>query len=226
MKKVVISFFVGFLLAVGASAAYAEVQSLIGRKIDGQFPLKVGNKLSDIPAITIDGVSYIPLRAAGELFGAKVAWLDGEIIMEPNQESVIREDLQELARQQQEEFDRKAREESERLNNYARKRNEITTKIDNLKVSIMQKQWDINSKKNEIEKIGSRKKNPPQEILSLYRVTRYEDTPVYQQDLERIAQLKSEIETIQSEISDLEAQLAELEAQLAELEKNKPEELQ
>lgn len=206
MRKVIVSFVAGILVAIGTSAAYAEVTSMIGKRVDGQFPLKIGGELSEIPAITIEGVSYIPLRAAGELFGAQVSWMDGEIIMQPNQESVIREDLQELARQQQEEFDRK----SERINEYARARNKLTTEIENLKVKMKFLKMEMGSIESKIEE------NP--EYISVEGPVRYKDTPQYQRDLDRIAQLKSEIETIQSEISDLEAQLADLEQQKAELE--------
>lgn len=206
MKKAVISFFVGFLLAVGASAAYAEIQSLVGRKIDGQFPLKIGDKMSEIPAITIDGVSYIPLRAAGELFGAKVAWLDGEIIMIPNQEVVIRKDIEEEARKQQEEYERIAQETHERIEQYARARNEIKSEIELLQFKIKHLQREIQSREEGL-------KNPP--LFAAPNVP-YEGSDLQKKHQEDLANLKAEL-------ADYEDQLAELEAQLEELDKQKPE---
>jgi hypothetical protein len=208
VKKIVVSFIVGFLLAIGASVAYAEVQGMIGKRIDGQFPLKVGDQFTDIPAITIEGVSYIPLRAAGELFGATVAWIDGEISMIPNQKIDIREDIQEAAQREQEEFERQSRERTERIEQYARARNEIKSEIELLQFKIKHLQREIQSREEGL-------KNPP--LFAAPNVP-YEGSDLQKKHQEDLANLKAEL-------ADLEAQLAELETQLAELEKNKPEEL-
>jgi len=215
MRKVIVSFVAGILVAIGTSAAYAEVTSMIGKRVDGQFPLKIGGELSEIPAITIEGVSYIPLRAAGELFGAQVSWLDGEIIMEKINENVgvlppTAEEMAEVARIEQERLDREAQQ-----------RNEIDRQINQLqseiKTKIIRKQADISAKKATIKEIEEKIEENP-EYISVEGPVRYKDTPQYQRDLERTAQLKSEIEAIQSEIDALEAELAELDQQKAELE--------
>jgi parvulin-like peptidyl-prolyl isomerase len=215
MRKVIVSFVAGILVAIGTSAAYAEVTSMIGKRVDGQFPLKIDGELSEIPAITIEGVSYIPLRAAGELFGAQVSWLDGEIIMEKINKNVgvlppTAEEMAEVARIEQERLDREAQQ-----------RNEIDRQINQLqseiKTKIIRKQADISAKKATIKEIEEKIEENP-EYISVEGPVRYKDTPQYQRDLERTAQLKSEIEAIQNEIDALEAQLAELEQQKAELE--------
>lgn len=215
MRKVVVSFIAGLLVAIGVNAAYAEVATLVGKQVDGQIPLKIGGELSKVPAITIEGVSYIPLRAAGELFGAQVSWLDGEIIMEKINENVgvlppTAEEMAEVARIEQERLDREAQQ-----------RNEIDRQINQLqseiKTKIIRKQADISAKKATIKEIEEKIEENP-EYISVEGPVRYKDTPQYQRDLERTAQLKSEIEAIQSEIDALEAQLAELDRQKAELE--------
>lgn len=206
MRKAVVSFILGFLLAICASVAYAEVQSMIGKQIDGQFPLKVGDQFTDIPAITIEGVSYIPLRAAGELLGATVAWIDGEIIMIPNQEIYIREDIQEAAQREQEEFERQSRERTERFEQYANARSELTTKISHLKHRIFMLKLEIESRENGLK--NQTEFAPPN--------VPYEGTDLQKKHQEDLTQLKTEL-------ADYEDQLAELEAQLEELDKQKPE---
>lgn len=209
MRKVVVSFIAGLLVAIGTSVAYAEVSSMIGKRVDGQFPLKIGGELSNVPAITIDGVSYIPLRAAGEIFGVKVSWLDGEIVMEKTSENrgvtpPTAEELAEIARIEQERFDREAQQ-----------KNEINRQINQLqsdiKTQIMRKQADVSAKKATIKEIEKKIEENP-ELISVEGLVRYKDTPQYQRDLDRIAQINMEIDVIQKEIDDLEAQLAELEA--------------
>ena len=75
MKKIVISFFAGFGLATDGSV-YAEdiVTTMVGKKVEGEFAVKVdGNKL-DKKAIVIDDTSYLPVRAIGEALDMDVTF--------------------------------------------------------------------------------------------------------------------------------------------------------
>ena len=207
MRKVIVSFVAGLLVAIGVNAAYAEVATLIGKQVDGQFPLKIGGELSEVPAITIEGVSYIPLRAAGEIFGAKVAWLDGEVIMEKQQSEdyISPEEYAERARIEQERFDQEAKQRAEESLQKSKLRGEIEGQI-------MLLQSQIKQKKTEIENREEGLKQMPEYI----EVTRDGAIPYEGSDLQKKHQ--EDLANLKAELAELEARLAELEQQKAELE--------
>jgi len=205
MRKVIVSFVAGLLVAIGVNAAYAEVATLIGKQVDGQFPLKIGGELSEVPAITIEGVSYIPLRAAGEIFGAKVSWLDGEIIMEKTNgiggaTPPTAEEMAEIARIEQ-----------ERLLEETEKKNEILMQKSRLRGEIQTLQFKINALKREIESREEGMKKTPEYVFSNGELVPYEGSELQKKHQEDLANLRAEL-------AELEAQLAELEKQKAELE--------
>lgn len=73
MRKYIIGGIMGFLLAFSISA-HAEVVNVIGKVVDGTLNVTVnGNKL-DSQAITIEGTSYLPVRAIGDALGLKVGY--------------------------------------------------------------------------------------------------------------------------------------------------------
>ncbi|WP_342436425.1 hypothetical protein NSS79_24075 [Paenibacillus sp. FSL L8-0436] len=72
MKKIAAGFLAGAILMVSAQVLGAT-SSLVGKKIQAEYTVNVyGKKLVD-PAIIIDGKSYAPVRAIGELAGYKVS---------------------------------------------------------------------------------------------------------------------------------------------------------
>ncbi|MEK3878864.1 MULTISPECIES: hypothetical protein [unclassified Paenibacillus] len=71
MKKIAAGVIAGAILMVGAQALGASA-TLVGKAIQAEYTVNVyGKKLAD-PAIVIDGKSYAPVRAIGELAGFKV----------------------------------------------------------------------------------------------------------------------------------------------------------
>lgn len=71
MKKVAAGFLAGAMLMIGTQAMGAS-NSMVGRKVQAEYTVNVyGKKLVD-SAIIIDGKSYAPVRAIGELAGYKV----------------------------------------------------------------------------------------------------------------------------------------------------------
>lgn len=207
MRKVIVSFVAGILVAIGTSAAYAEVTSMIGKRVDGQFPLKIGGELSEIPAITIDGVSYIPLRAAGELFGAKVSWLDGEIIMEKTN------DIGGATPPTAEEMAEIARIEQERLLQETEKKNEVLIQISHLRGKIQTLQFKINALKREIESREESLKKMPEYVISNGERVLYEGSDLQKKHQEDLANLKAELAELEAELAELDRQKAELEEQ-------------
>jgi hypothetical protein len=74
MKKYLIGAIFGIVLSFSVSVYAEEVKSLIGRAIEGQFPVKVDDKQLDNQAIVIDGTSYLPVRAIGDALNMEVGF--------------------------------------------------------------------------------------------------------------------------------------------------------
>jgi len=61
-------------MATTLSAHAEEVTSLIGKTIQGAFPIQLEGKTLNNPAIVVDGTSYLPVRAFGEATGYEVSF--------------------------------------------------------------------------------------------------------------------------------------------------------
>ncbi|EHS59468.1 hypothetical protein [Paenibacillus sp. Aloe-11] len=71
MKKYVAGFLAGALFTIGATSFADEIQSLVGKKIQGETAVSVNGKSVD-KAIVVEGKSYAPVRSIGEATGMKV----------------------------------------------------------------------------------------------------------------------------------------------------------
>ncbi|CQR57208.1 hypothetical protein [Paenibacillus riograndensis] len=78
MKKLAAGFLAGAVLMIGTQAIGAST-SLVGKTIQAEYTVNVYGKKLAVPAIVIDGKSYAPVRAIGELAGYKVS-LSGKTI--------------------------------------------------------------------------------------------------------------------------------------------------
>ncbi|WP_379161661.1 hypothetical protein [Paenibacillus sp. sgz5001063] len=86
MKKLATGFLAGAILMVSTQAIGAS-SSLVGKTIQAEYTVKVyGKKLAD-PAIVINGKSYVPVRAIGELAGYRVS-LSGKTISLDDKKSI------------------------------------------------------------------------------------------------------------------------------------------
>lgn len=71
MRKYVIGIFVGFALSF-AVGAHAEVINMIGKTIEGSFPIKIDGKQLENQAVVVEGSSYLPVRAIGDALGMEI----------------------------------------------------------------------------------------------------------------------------------------------------------
>lgn len=73
MKKFVLGLIVG-VAVTASSSAFADdiVQSIVGKKVDGEFPVKIAGKSLETQAATVEGTSYLPVRAIGEALNMDV----------------------------------------------------------------------------------------------------------------------------------------------------------
>lgn len=82
MKKFVIGVIVGIAITASATAYGEEiVDSIIGKKIDGSFPVKIEGKTLEKHAAVIEGTSYLPVRAIGDALNMEVKF-DAEMGIE------------------------------------------------------------------------------------------------------------------------------------------------
>lgn len=81
MRKVIVAFLAGMLVATSATA-FADDLSKIGKKITGEFVVKLNGEELPVKAISLDGTSYIPVRAAGDALGLDVSFVNKEVILQ------------------------------------------------------------------------------------------------------------------------------------------------
>lgn len=68
VRKYIIGGIVGFMMAFAVSA-HAEVISMIGKVIQGEYDFTVDNQKLEYKAIIVDGTAYIPARLTGDNIG-------------------------------------------------------------------------------------------------------------------------------------------------------------
>lgn len=72
MRKYIIGMLFGIALTIGVGA-HAEVSSLVGRVIEGVFPVTY-NAAPIGEALVLDGTTYLPVRKLGEAMGLNVSF--------------------------------------------------------------------------------------------------------------------------------------------------------
>ncbi|MDP9676289.1 hypothetical protein J2W97_002284 [Paenibacillus jamilae] len=80
MKKIVAGFLAGALFTIGATSFADEIQSLVGKKIQGETSVSVNGKSID-KAIVVEGKSYAPVRSISEAAGMKVQYGNEGIVL-------------------------------------------------------------------------------------------------------------------------------------------------
>lgn len=72
MRKYLIGVIFGIALTITSSVFADDIQSLIGTKVQGEFPIKVNGESLEKPAIVINGTSYLPNRAIADALGMDI----------------------------------------------------------------------------------------------------------------------------------------------------------
>ncbi len=85
MRRYLIGAIIGFALSLPLTS-HAAVENLIGRVVEGVFPVKVNGKEIEKQAIVIDGTSYLPVRAIGDALGLEVSF-DADLGIELTQKA-------------------------------------------------------------------------------------------------------------------------------------------
>ncbi|WP_159882781.1 hypothetical protein [Paenibacillus puerhi] len=65
---------IGIAGSITVSAGAENIQTLVGKKIDGEFPVTLNGKILESSAGVIEGTSYLPVRAIGEALDLTVTF--------------------------------------------------------------------------------------------------------------------------------------------------------
>jgi hypothetical protein len=100
MKKIVLGMLIGIGLSLGVTAYADDIVSLIGKKVDGSFPLIINNVRADKDVLVIDSTSYLPVRSAAVLFGYDVSFnADLMVILTKKNDAVIQKPTDDTVKQ-------------------------------------------------------------------------------------------------------------------------------
>lgn len=86
MKKFLFGFLMGAILMASIPVM---ANNLIGKNIDGTFPVYLHGNRIDKDAIVVDSTSYLPVRALGDALGLDVRFENGQVLLErkPNKDN-------------------------------------------------------------------------------------------------------------------------------------------
>jgi hypothetical protein len=99
MKKYLVGAIIGVVLSISITAYAEDVKSLVGRAVEGSFPLLINGQKADKDVIVIDGTSYVPVRVAGELFGYDVGFIDSQVVLKAKEGVVNMDVLEKLKKE-------------------------------------------------------------------------------------------------------------------------------
>ena len=89
VKKLSVATIVFVLIISVAAAAIADVQgNLVGKAVEGLFPVVLNGSTLDKQAIVIDGTSYLPVRTVAEALNMNVSFENNTVILEKTNSSV------------------------------------------------------------------------------------------------------------------------------------------
>lgn len=73
------------MLVISATAYASDIQTLVGRAIEGTFAVQLSGEKLENKAIVIDGTSYLPVREIAEKMNLKVDFdMERGVILESN----------------------------------------------------------------------------------------------------------------------------------------------
>jgi len=79
MRKFVIGLIAGALLMFSTQAFGAEIKSLIGKKVQGEYTVYVDGKPLDVKAIGTNGSTFTPNRALADAVGYDIKFVDQKV---------------------------------------------------------------------------------------------------------------------------------------------------
>jgi hypothetical protein len=74
VRKYLIGILIGVALTISTSVFAEDIQTLIGVKVQGEFPVKLNGEQLVKPAIVINGTSYLPNRTIADALGMDITF--------------------------------------------------------------------------------------------------------------------------------------------------------
>lgn len=65
---------IGFSLSITITTHADSIKSLIGKIVEGEYPISINGAKINTTAIVINNISYIPVRAVSGVFGLNVSF--------------------------------------------------------------------------------------------------------------------------------------------------------
>ena len=88
MKKLSVTTIVFILVMSVATVAMADVQGLVGKVVQGMFPVSLNGSTLEKQAIVIDGTSYLPVRAVADALNMNASFENNTVILKSTNSSV------------------------------------------------------------------------------------------------------------------------------------------
>ncbi|MDF9407173.1 copper amine oxidase N-terminal domain-containing protein [Pelotomaculum isophthalicicum JI] len=102
MRKLSVATIVFLVLISVAALAAADVQdSLVGKVVEGTYPVVLNNSTLAKEAIVIDGTSYLPVRAVAEALKMDVSFENNTVILKSTGAPVVKQGSGQLGGGQQ-----------------------------------------------------------------------------------------------------------------------------
>lgn len=74
MRKYIIGAIIGSALTCSITAYADDIQSIVGKTVQSEVPVKLDNQKLQANAAIVDGTSYLPVRAVSESLGLNVSY--------------------------------------------------------------------------------------------------------------------------------------------------------
>ncbi len=208
MKRFYMGLLIGLIVGAVAvisstAAAQTVINNMIGKTIDGQYPVSISGETLTNPAIVVDGTSYLPVRQFGQKAGYIVTFdPEGEITLEPDLSKIaIIHGKSTESKKWEDDMNAKNKLEADKMNVIINLGNDIKKKNNEIKLA----EERIKTTKDRADT------HPP--LVTTGADVPYKESSQYQKDLESIAKDEAEINRLKAEIAVLEAEKAALEAQ-------------
>lgn len=92
MKKLSVATIIFIILISIAALAAADVQnSLVGKVVEGTYPVVLNNSTLAKQAIVIDGTSYLPVRSVAEALNMDVSFENNTVILKSTSSPVVKQ---------------------------------------------------------------------------------------------------------------------------------------